>query len=351
MKLIIPVAGSSSRYPGIRPKWMLTLPSGELLIENCIKGFDLKNIEQIVLIAQKNHLEDFDMSKSYLINTFEEKFQKQTNLFLLDSPTISQPMTIFKYLSSLKEDISFYIKDCDNYFEDRPIKGNTVSYLKLDDLDLVAASNKSYIKINSFSEIEQIQEKEVISENFCVGGYSFNSSKQYIKEYFALDGDNNANLYVSHIIQRLILCGERFSATAIKEYIDYGTSKEYFLETRKTVSLFCDFDGVIVKNSSKFSNNPWSYKPLSKNIDAIKNKLDQSKDSILIITTSRPSTERENISKFCKKVNLKVKQIITDLPHCKRFLINDFSSSNPYPSSIAINLKRNEENIKDYLFD
>ena len=210
MKLIIPVAGSSSRYPGIRPKWMLTLPSGELLIENCIKGFDLKNIEQIVLIAQKNHLEDFDMSKSYLINTFEEKFQKQTNLFLLDSPTISQPMTIFKYLSS-KEDISFYIKDCDNYFEDRPIVGNSVSYLKLDDLDLVAASNKSYIKINSFSEIKQIQEKEVISENFCVGGYSFNSSKQYIKEYFALDGDNNANLYVSHIIQRLILCGERFS--------------------------------------------------------------------------------------------------------------------------------------------
>ena len=41
MELILPVAGSSSRYTGIRPKWMVTLPSGELLIENCIKGFNI----------------------------------------------------------------------------------------------------------------------------------------------------------------------------------------------------------------------------------------------------------------------------------------------------------------------
>ena len=348
MQLILPVAGSSSRYSGTRPKWMLTLPSGETLIENCIRGFDLKNIEQIVLIAKKKHLEDFDMSKSFLINSFEEKFQKKINLFLLDGPTISQPMTIFKYLNSFQDDISFYIKDCDNYFVDTPIKGNSVSYIRLDELDIVAASNKSYIKINSFSEIEQIQEKEIISENFCVGGYSFNSSKQFIKEYFQLDGDNNADLYVSHIIQRLILYGERFSANRITEYIDYGTSKEYFLETRKTVTLFCDFDGVIVKNSSKFSNNPWSYKPLHKNIEAIKNKLDQSKDSILIITTSRPSTERENISKFCKKVHLNVESIITDLPHCKRFLINDFSKSNPYPTAQAINLIRDSDSLSEY---
>ncbi len=30
--LILPCAGRSSRYPGVRPKWMLTLPEGELAL-------------------------------------------------------------------------------------------------------------------------------------------------------------------------------------------------------------------------------------------------------------------------------------------------------------------------------
>ena len=30
--LLLPCAGKSSRYPGTRPKWMLTLPEGELAL-------------------------------------------------------------------------------------------------------------------------------------------------------------------------------------------------------------------------------------------------------------------------------------------------------------------------------
>ena len=63
MQLILPIAGASTRFPGTRPKWMLTLPNGELMVEQCIKGLDLENIEKIVLIAQKKHPDDFQMSK------------------------------------------------------------------------------------------------------------------------------------------------------------------------------------------------------------------------------------------------------------------------------------------------
>ena len=31
--LILPVAGQSSRYPNMRPKWLITMPDGKLMIE------------------------------------------------------------------------------------------------------------------------------------------------------------------------------------------------------------------------------------------------------------------------------------------------------------------------------
>ena len=55
MKLILPVAGKSSRFEGMRPKWLLTLPNGELMIERSLSGIDLENISEIVLIMLEEH--------------------------------------------------------------------------------------------------------------------------------------------------------------------------------------------------------------------------------------------------------------------------------------------------------
>ena len=55
MKLIIPVAGSSTRYQGTRPKWLLTMPNGLLMIEKSLSGLDLENIEEIIIIMLKDH--------------------------------------------------------------------------------------------------------------------------------------------------------------------------------------------------------------------------------------------------------------------------------------------------------
>ena len=34
------------------------------------------------------------------------------------------------------------------------------------------------------------------------------------------------------------------------------------------------------------------------------------------------------------------KTIITDLPHSKRLLVNDFANTNPYPTAISLNTER-----------
>ena len=37
--LIIPCAGKSSRYPGIKPKWLFTHPDGKLMLEKSVAPF------------------------------------------------------------------------------------------------------------------------------------------------------------------------------------------------------------------------------------------------------------------------------------------------------------------------
>ena len=71
--------------------------------------------------------------------------------------------------------------------------------------------------------------------------------------------------------------------------------------------------------------------------------------SKLIITTSRPKNQKQNIIDFLRSYEIECIDVITDLPHASRVLINDFSNSNPYPTSQAINLVRNSTNLEDYL--
>ena len=72
--LILPVAGQSSRYPNMRPKWLITMPDGKLMIEKSVSDFILlilkylfifflnskyvnKNIEIITPVIIKNFFE------------------------------------------------------------------------------------------------------------------------------------------------------------------------------------------------------------------------------------------------------------------------------------------------------
>ena len=349
MKLLLPVAGRSSRFPGLRPKWLITLPNGQLMIERSLSGLRLENINEIVIIMLSEHKKYINPNQIKDLISDLVSSEIKINIFELDKQTISQPETIASYLKSSNEDFSFFVKDCDNYFEFTPKPDNVVSFVELSSLNLVAASAKSYIRFNKFNEIELIAEKSVISDKFCCGGYGFKSSKDFLENYNLLGGGSNPDLYVSHIIQKSLLNGATFYAYEANGYEDYGTSQEYFEYIKDVRSIFCDFDGVLVINSSKFASPPWQYNPNKNNLKSIANYLKKSPFSKLIITTSRPKNQKQNIINFLTSYEIECSEVITDLPHAPRVLINDFSKSNPYPTSQAINLVRDSNNLKDYL--
>ena len=76
----------------------------------------------------------------------------------------------------------------------------------------------------------------------------------------------------------------------------------------------------------------------------------QKHESITIyLTTSRDKSAAIYAEKKLKEYGLAIEGCIHSLPHGRRYLINDLSVSNPYPTSIAINLKRDSNSLKDFI--
>ena len=60
--LIIPCAGKSSRFPNMKPKWMLTHPDGKLMIEKAIDGINTNLFNQIIITILQEHIEKYELS-------------------------------------------------------------------------------------------------------------------------------------------------------------------------------------------------------------------------------------------------------------------------------------------------
>ena len=58
--LILPVAGRSSRFPNMRPKWLLTMPDGKLMLEKSIEAIDLEKFDRVVIVCLQEHLEKYN---------------------------------------------------------------------------------------------------------------------------------------------------------------------------------------------------------------------------------------------------------------------------------------------------
>lgn len=348
MNLILPIAGKSTRYSGMRPKWLLTLPNGDLMIEYCIRGLDLKKFDKLIIVAVEEQLIENNITVDTIYSIMSTSYDIDIEIKVLKTYTCNQVETVVEALQG-KDDIPFFVKDCDNFFQFEWGGANEVAYFPLSDCFSITPGNKSYIEFNRFSELEQISEKNIISEFFCCGGYGFLSSHSFIHQSHNYNYQTNRGLYISHIIKAMIQEGDIFTANKASKYIDLGTSNEYIANIKQHQTIFCDFDGVLVINSSKFSNHPWEYKPIMSNINFLREILDNSLFSQLLITTSRPNSQKELIQQFLDSHSLRYHSVITDLPHTQRIIINDFSLTNPYPSCKAISIPRNSDSLKAYL--
>ena len=100
MNLIIPCAGESSRFPGTRPKWMLTQPDGKLMVVSSLEGLDLSDVKNIYVIVLRKHLEEYQCEQGIKDAFADAGFGDSLSLIILDNPTNSQPETIAKGIAA-----------------------------------------------------------------------------------------------------------------------------------------------------------------------------------------------------------------------------------------------------------
>lgn len=349
--LIIPAAGLSTRFGLDKPKFLLQSPHGRPMIAEALTGFsNLENsgITSIHVITQKSYLENLSLDALIL------EIQKVTSLpihfTLLDGPTQSMVHTLRQILINLESDEEFIVKDCDNIvgLDFAKIKWhlNAICYVDLKNYPNIVAHNKSFLKINGSMILDDIIEKEIVSSFINVGCVKFGSASSFLSALSAYEG--SGELFVSDIVRVLISRGEVFHAIKAETYEDWGTLSEWRSYCGRFATYFVDVDGVVSINTDplKLIQNWQTFTPMEQNCSRL---LQLQENGRIVFTTSRHEDYRDSLQNQLKEIGFKDFDLLMGLPHARRVLINDFAPTNPYPSSVAINIPRNSDTLREYI--
>lgn len=221
MEIIVPAAGLSTRFPNLPPKYLLTDSNGDMMIRKAIEPYLDHHITIGIL---QEHDEKYDAKEK-----IRDQFHKNSiDLVVLPQVTKGPAATIAEIIERTKIIGDFLVKDCDSYFEHEIIEGNYVCVSKVKENDILYnLAGKSFIQTNEQGIITEIIEKQVISDKFCVGGYKFDDIEEYLDAYKMISRTIQNEIFVSHIIQFMLLENSIFVENLVTNYSDVGTIEEW----------------------------------------------------------------------------------------------------------------------------
>lgn len=340
MEIIMPAAGLSTRFPNMRPKYILADFQGKYMFERSLESFIGKH--NITIGILKEHNEQYKTAE-YIKSEYGDAIQ----VIILENRTTGPADTVYQILKqtglSTEE---FLIKDCDSFFDHEYQEGNYVCVSNIKDHEILKRlASKSFIVSNDQGIITSIIEKQVVSDKFCVGGYKFESADMFISAFEKLKNAHVKEIFVSHIIEECLNLGSIFKESSVTNYVDVGTAEEWFEYNNKAV-IFCDIDGTIIKAQSKTEiGQPPVI--LEQNIKRIKELI--ANGSQIIFTTARNVSTHMITEQMLTDLGFSNFKLISGLPNTKRILINDYNEANPWPRALAVNIKRDQDNLRDFL--
>ncbi len=332
--LIVPMAGRSTRFPKLRPKWMLSHPmTNRMMVTEAISGLNLDFFDNIYFLCLQEHEDKYSFMKGFVAELDDAGLRAKSNIVLLPEQTDSQSETVYTFLSGYDLDGFIFIKDSDGFYRCDVEERNQVAYFDLNDMDDINARTKSYVDLDVNDVVTNIVEKKVISSTFSSGGYGFADAKEFCKTFEKLQ-DMDGECYISHIIFEMMLSGSTFYGTKTTDFKDWGTLDAWNKYKSQYKCLFVD---------------PYigSGEPIENNIDFLAELHEQGKTKI-VLTTSRPEKYRQLTIMELQTKGVPYDELVMSLPHCQRVIINDFARSNQYPSCKAINIPRNTDDLKEY---
>jgi hypothetical protein len=340
MEIIMPAAGLSTRFPNMRPKYILADFQGKYMFERSLESFIGKH--NITIGILKEHNDQYNTAE-YIKNEYGDSIQ----VIILENRTTGPADTVYQILKQAELTTEeFLIKDCDSFFDHDYQEGNYVCVSNIRDHEILKRlASKSFIVANDQGIITSIIEKQVVSDKFCVGGYKFESADMFMSAFEKLKDAHVKEIFVSHIIEECLNNGAIFKESTVRNYVDVGTAEEWFEYNDKAV-IFCDIDGTIIKAQSRLEIGQPPV-VLEQNIKRIKELI--ANGGQIIFTTARHSNTHTTTEQMLTDLGFVDFKLISGLSNTKRVLINDYNEANPYPRAVAINIKRNHDNLTDFL--
>jgi hypothetical protein len=339
MEVIMPCAGLSTRFPDMRPKYLLTDYSGEMMLKKAAKNFIGKY--NITVILLKEHVEKFDA-----LRKVSEAFDGKVRTIILDFVTSGPAETVYHGLirGNIDLDSTILIKDCDGFYDGTICEGNVIYVSKLsDNPNIRNAPAKSYTISNEQGIISTVVEKKIVSNHFCAGGYQFERAGDFINTFRSLWSTHKGEPFVSNVIDKMIADGKVFAESPVNNFIDVGTAQDWF-EYNDKPTYFCDIDGTIVKSKDDYYAPT---EPIEHNIRAL---LEKKKTGCkLIFCTARNKKYYTVTRALLDYLGFQDCELIMEVNHSRRVIINDFATTNPYPSAVAINIPRDSDKLGEYL--
>lgn len=354
--LLVPCAGRSTRFPDMRPKWLLTHPDGHLMVDKALAGCKPDRFDRIVFVITKAHDDEFEAAE--ILRQAFSRYGDRLHIVVLPDFTSGQAETVSEAIKAAEISGPLLVKDSDNFlaWDDHDDVLNFVVVGNLGHLrDTTNVAAKSYVLLDKNDIVQDIVEKRIISATFCAGAYQFASAEAF-QQAFA-DMSSNAGLeketYVSHVIAWMMARqGQIFRGYEATGYEDWGTLREWRARQKRFSTLFCDLDGVLVKNVGQYGSRRWenSLEPILKNLQSLKTA--QDKGAQIVIITARSPEFQGRITDLLKSHGVNPHAVLTGCRHGHRVMINDYAATNPYPSCSAVSIQRDTllaPYLQDYL--
>ena len=336
MEIIVPCAGLSTRFPNLRPKYLLADYTGKLMIELAVQNYIGKY--PITVIVLKEHDIKFNATAR-----LTERFGDSVKIVVLENKTNGPADTIYQALVSTGITGEILVKDCDGFYDSSYVSGNAIYVSQLSKNPSIRnASAKSFVITNEQGIITTVVEKQIVSNDFCVGGYQFSSAELYKSTFEKIKSDTREN-FVSNIVDYLSANGEVFVKNEVENFIDVGTAEDWF-EYNDKPTYFCDIDGTIIKSAEIYSLD---VEPLVNNVNKLLKEAERG--CKLVFCTARAKKYKDLTKDMLEQLGFKNFELIMEVHHSKRVLINDYANSNPYPTALALNIKRDDDNLSELI--
>tara|TARA_E500000331_G_scaffold354289_1_gene406937 strand:- start:1024 stop:2100 length:1077 start_codon:yes stop_codon:yes gene_type:complete len=234
--IVIPMAGEGKRFKneGIqKPKFMIEI-KGKTLFERSIDSLPINISKKIIFICLEEHEKIFKVSE-FIKKIMEMKYpNSKYELVFIKKITGGQVETVLYAKHLIRPENSMIIYNIDTQFVSTRLKSKilTMKNRNIDGLLGCFESNDqnlSFIKLNEKGFVEEVKEKEKISNYASTGLYIFTKAKQFFEageEMILKENKVKNEYYVSEIYNMLLKLNTKFEIDIAEEFTPLGTPND-----------------------------------------------------------------------------------------------------------------------------